>query len=358
MRLDLEVTGIATGFVGPTGDDLVTTMRAAVHDRYGAPDVLRLETLERPVPDADQVLIRIHATTVNRTDCGFRSGQPVIVRAFSGLRRPKFRILGNEFAGVVEETGSAVTDLAVGDRVFGVDQDTFGANAEYTCVRQDAPLATMPEGMSFEEGAAMCDGFILALTCLRGADLQRGQRILIYGATGSIGTAAVQLAHDMGAHVTAVADTRNLDLVRSLGADEVIDRFAEDFAKNGQTYDVVFDAVGKSNFGHCRRSLTPRGRYVTTDLGRFWHNPPLVLLTSLTSRIHGRRAMLPIPKYRQREVLMLKEMFAAGRYRAVIDRTYPLEQIVEATRFVETEQKVGNVVVTVVDAVDTPGEGV
>ncbi len=216
-------------------------------------------------------------------------------------------------------------------------------------MREDAPLATMPEGMTFADGAAMCDGFILAMTCLRGADLRSGQRILIYGATGSIGTAGVQLAHDMGAHVTAVADTRTLELVRSLGADEVIDRFTHDFTRNGMTYDIVFDAVGKTSFGHCRRSLTPRGRYITTDLGRFWHNPPLVLLTSLTSRFHGRRAMLPIPTYRQREVELLKEMYSEGRYRAIIDRSYPLDQVVEATRFVESGQKVGNVVLTVLD---------
>lgn len=326
----------------------MTTMRAVVHDRYGSPEVLRLETIERPVPKEDEVLIRIHVSSVNRTDCGFRQGVPVFVRVFSGVRRPKFRTLGNELAGVVEGVGSAVTRFAVGDRVFGVDQLTFGANAEYTCMRQDGPLATMPAGMSFEEGAAMCDGFILAMTCLRGADLQRGQRILIYGATGSIGTAGVQLAHDMGAHVTAVADTRNLDLARSLGADVVIDRLAEDFASNGETYDVVFDAVGKSNFAHCRGSLTPRGRYVTTDLGRFWHNPPLILLTAITCRFGGRRAQLPLPRYRVREVELLRQMYEAGTYRAVIDRSYPLADVVEATRYVEAGQKVGNVLLTMV----------
>ena len=330
----------------------MTSMRAVVHDRYGSPDVLRLEDVERPVPRDDEVQIRIHTTTVNRTDCGFRSGQPVIVRAFSGLRRPKFRILGNELAGVVERVGPAVTKFAVGDRVFGVNQDTFGAHAQYACMRQDAPLATMPDGMMFDEGAAMCDGFILATTCLRGADLQRGQRVLVYGATGSIGTAGVQLAREIGAHVTAVADSANLDLVRSLGADEVIDRFSEDFTRNGQTYDVVFDAVGKSSFSHCRRSITPRGRYITTDLGRMWHVPPLVLLTALTSRFRGKRVQLPIPSYRQREVLLLKEMYEAGTYQAVIDRRYPIEDVVEATKYVETEQKVGSVVLTVADAAD------
>jgi len=325
----------------------MTTMRAVMHDRYGSPDVLRLETIERPVPKDDEVLIRVHATTVNRTDCGFRQGSPIIVRAFSGLRRPKFRTLGNELAGVIEGVGSAVTKFAVGERVFGVDQRTFGANAQYTCMRQDDPLATMPDGMTFVEGAAMSDGFILASTGLRGAHLQRGQRILIYGAAGSIGSAAVQLARDIGANVTAVCDTRDVDLVRSLGADAVIDRFEQDFSRNGETYDVVFDAVGKSSFAHCRRSIKSRGRYITTDLGRLWHNPPLILLTAITSRFGGRRAQLPIPSYRQQEVLRLRQMFEAGTYRAVIDRRYPLADVVEATRYVEAGQKTGNVVLDV-----------
>jgi NADPH:quinone reductase-like Zn-dependent oxidoreductase len=324
-------------------------MRAAVHDRYGQPEVLRIEDVPAPAAGAGEVLVRVRRSSVNRTDCGFRAGEPIIVRAFSGWRRPRRRILGNEFAGVVEAIGPGVTRLAVGDRVFGVDQDRFGANAELMVTREDAPLATMPEAMAFDDGAAMCDGFVLAHTCLTGARLQGGQRILIHGATGSIGTAAVQLAHAWGAHVTAVGGTSTLDLLRTLGADEVIDRTREDFTRNGRMYDVVLDAVGKLSFWHCRRSVVKGGPFVTTDLGRFWQVPPLVLVTALTGRMGSRRLLLPLPRYRRSHVEQLRELWEAGRYRAVIDRHYPLQDIVEATRYVQSGRKVGNVVMDIAD---------
>ena len=322
-------------------------MKAAVHDRYGPPEVLRIEDVPEPTAGAGELLVRVHRSSVNRTDTGFRAGDPVIVRAFAGLRRPRQRILGNEFAGTIEAIGPGVTSFRVGDRVFGVDQTRFGSNAELMITREDAPVATMPHEMTFDDGAAMCDGFILAHTCLTATRLRSGQRILVYGATGSIGSAAVQLAHAWGAHVTAVADTGTLDLVRSLGADEVIDRTREDFTRNGQVYDVVFDAVGKSSFAKCRRSVVKGGPYVTTDLGRFWHVPPLVLLTVLTGKLGTRRTMLPIPSYRKSHVQELRGLWEEGRYRSVIDRHFPLTEIVEATRFVQSGRKVGNVVIDV-----------
>jgi NADPH:quinone reductase-like Zn-dependent oxidoreductase len=291
--------------------------------------------------------VRVHRSSVNRTDCGFRSADPIIVRFFSGIRRPRARILGNEFGGVVEAIGQGVTRFAVGDRIFGVDQGRFGTNAELMVTAESAPVATMPEAMSFDEGAAMCDGFILAHTCLTGARLRAGQRILVYGATGSIGSSAVQLAHAWGAHVTAVADTSTVELVRSLGADEVIDRTRDDFTRNGQQYDVVFDAVGKLSFATCRRSVVRGGPYVTTDLGRFWHVPVLVLLTAITGKLGTRRTLLPIPTYRQSHVEELRGLWQEGRFRAVIDRHYPLDEIVEATRYVESGRKVGTVVIDV-----------
>ena len=319
-------------------------MRAAIHDRYGPPEVLRLEDVPDPAPGPGELLVRVHRSSVNRTDWGFLTGDPVIVRAFAGLRRPRERILGNEFAGVVEAIGEGVTRFAVGDRVFGVDQRTFGTNAELMVTREKAPIATMPEGMTFDDGAAMCDGFILAHTCLTGAGLQAGHRILIYGATGSIGSSAVQLAHAWGAHVTAVADTATLDLVRSLGADEVIDRTQQDFTRNGMQYDIVFDAVGKLSFAKCRRSVVKGGPYVTTDLGRFWHVPPLALLTAITGRLGTRRTLLPIPTYRQALVEELRGLWQEGRFRALNDRHHPLDEIVEATRFVGSGRKVGTIV--------------
>jgi NADPH:quinone reductase-like Zn-dependent oxidoreductase len=317
-------------------------MRAVVHHRYGPPDVLRLEEVERPVPDNDEVLVRIHATTVNRTDSALRAAKPFFSRFITGLRRPRRNVLGTEFAGEVEAVGAAVTEFEVGDHVFGIKAWKFGAHAEFICMRESASLAHKPANMTFAEAAAVCDGAILALGCLRPADLQNGQKILIYGASGSIGSAGVQLAKYFGAHVTAVCNTKNFDLMRSLGADEVIDYLQEDFTKNGETYDVVFDAVGKQSFGRCRGSLKPGGFYLATD------RLENLVLAVWTTRIGDKKVVFPIPpRYTKKDVVFLKELIEAGRYRAVIDRSYPMEQVVQATRYVETEQKTGNVVLTV-----------
>ena len=304
--------------------------------------MLRLEDVEQPEPNEDEVLVKIHATTVNRTDCGVRAANPFITRFFTGLRRPKRQILGMELAGEVEAVGAAVSEFEVGDQVFGVNG--HGAHAEFVCMRERAPLAHKPTEMTFEEAAAVCDGASLALACLRNADLREGKTILVYGASGSVGTAGVQLAKYFGADVTAVCNTKNLELVRSLGADTVIDYTREDFTKSGETYDVIFDAVGKHSFRRSRRSLKPGGICVETDLGFLWHVPFLALATRW---IGDKRVTLPIPKYTKQDVLFIKELIEAGRYRAVIDRCYPLEDVVEATTYVETGQKTGNVVLTV-----------
>ena len=317
-------------------------MRAVVHDRYGPPDVLRLEDVERPVPKGDEVLVKIHATTVNRTDCGLRSSEYFITRLGTGLRRPKRKILGMELAGEVEAVGSAVTEFEVGDQVFGVSG--FGANAEFVCMRESAPLAHKPAGMTFDEAAAVCDGASIALSCLRNADLRAGRSILIYGASGSVGTAGVQLARHLDADVTAVCNTNNVELVKSLGADRVIDYLQEDFTKRDETYDVIFDAVGKHSFRRCRRSLKPGGIFIETDLGFLWHVPVLALLTRL---VGDKKVTLGIARYTKKDVLFFKELIEAGNYRAVIDRHYLLEEVVEATTYVETGQKTGNVVLTV-----------
>lgn len=319
-------------------------MRAVVYDRYGPPEVLRLDEVERPVPFERQLLVKVHATTVNRTDCGLRSADLPITRFVTGLRRPKNRILGMEFAGQVEEVGKAVTEFKVGDQVFGATGS--GAHAEFVCVREAGPIAHKPPNMSFEQAAAAPDGAALALACLRQADVSDGRSILIYGASGSVGTAAVQLAKHFGAHVTAVTSTKHVELVRSLGADEVIDYTKEDFTKNGKTYDVIFDAVGKHSFRRSRRSLKPGGTFLETDLGYGFHVP---LLLVATKWIGSKKVKLGITRYSKEDVLLLKELIEAGEYRAVIDRTYPLEDVIEATKYVETGQKTGNVVLTVVD---------
>ena len=316
-------------------------MKAVVHDRYGPPEVLRVEEVERPVPQDDEVVVRVRATTVNRTDTGFRSAEYFVSRFFTGLRRPKWRIPGGEFAGEVESVGAAVREFTPGDHVFGVNVGRFGAHAGYVCVRERAPIAKMPAGVGFEEAAAVCDGAILALNGLRLGDLREGRALLVYGASGSIGTAAVQLGKYFGAHVTAVCDTKHLELARSLGADRVIDYTREDFTRSGDTYDVVFDAVGKHSFMRSRRVLKPGGVYIASD---GLENLVLPLLT----RWSDKRVRTPIPpRYGKKDVLLVKELLETGRYRAVVDRTYPLEQVVEASRYVETGQKTGNVVLTI-----------
>ena len=317
-------------------------MNAVVFDKYGPPDVLRFEEVEPPVPEEDEVLIKVHATTVNRTDCGVRAAKPFIARFFTGLLRPRQRILGTEMAGEIEAVGAAVREFGVGDHVFGINPWRFGAHAELMCMRENAPLAHMPNGVSFEEAAAVCDGAILALKCLRSADLQKGQRILVYGASGSIGTAGVQLAKYFGADVTAVCSTKNLEIVRSIGADRVIDYTKEDFTKNGETYDVIFDAAGILAFKHSRGSLKRGGRYLATDGFQNF------ILALWTSRFGDRKVLMLIPpRDMKKDVLFLKELIEAGRYRAVVDRCYPLDGVIEATRYVETWHKTGNVVLTV-----------
>jgi NADPH:quinone reductase-like Zn-dependent oxidoreductase len=321
-------------------------MRAAVYEKYGPPDVEHLVEVEKPVPKDNEVLVRVEATTVNRTDCGFRRAKPFFLRGFTGVLRPKMQILGGEFAGEVEAIGEGVTRFNPGDGVFGVTADFMGTHTEYLCLGEDGPLTTMPANTSFEDAAAVCIGVIQALTCLRRAGLSGGQRLLVYGASGSVGTAAVQVAKSLGAHVTAVCNTKNVEIVRSLGADEVIDYLQEDFTRNGETYDVIFDAVGKHSFLRCRGSLVRGGAYTVADLGFFWQNPPLALVTAI---VGTKRVKLPLERHPdpKKDVLFLKDLIETGRFRAVIDRRYPLEQVVDATRYVETEQKTGNVVLTI-----------
>ncbi len=316
-------------------------MRAVVYDRYGPPEVLRIEEVERPVPKDHEVLIRIHATTVTQTDTHVRAAHPIFWRVIGGLRRPRWRSLGVELAGAVETVGAAVSQFRVGDHVFGTCW--FGAHAEFICLPESAALAHKPAGMSFEEAAAVCDGAMQALDALRKAEVQDGQRIVIYGASGSLGTAAVQLAKSIGAHVTAVCNTKNVELVRSLGADEVVDYLREDFTASGQTYDAIIDAVDKYSFLRGRRALKRGGIYVATDGLRnlFWW--------LWTWRIGDKRLKLANGHKTKKDVLFLKGLIEAGKYRAVIDRRYRLEQVVEAHRYVDTWQKTGSVVLNLGD---------
>jgi NADPH:quinone reductase-like Zn-dependent oxidoreductase len=324
-------------------------MKAVVYDHYGPPEVLRLAKVERPVPKPDEVLVKIHASTVNRLDAhtreANRSNGPLlslISRLVSGPRRPRQPILGTELAGDVVAVGASVRRFAVGDQVFANTGFRFGTHAEFTAVPEGGRIALRPANMSLEEAAAVTDGGLNALWCLRKGTLRKDETILVFGASGSVGTAGIQLAKVFGARVTAVCSTKNVELVRSLGADEVIDYLRDDFIKNGNAYDVIFDAAGKLSFARCKRSLAPGGRYLATD------GLVNLALALWTARFGEKKVIFAIPpRFTQEDMLFLKELIEAGRYRAVIDRRYPIEHVIEATRYVESGQKTGNVVLTI-----------
>ena len=319
-------------------------MKAIVYTKYGPPEVLHLMEVEKPTPKDNEVLIKIHATTVNRTDCGFRKPEyPLIIRLINGILKPRKTILGSELAGEIEAIGKDVKTFKPGDQVFGLSTTNFGAHAEYICIPETGSITVKPHNMNYNEGAAVCDGAFLALTYTRKIDFTNRPKVLVNGASGSIGTAAVQLASYFGAEITAVCNTRNFELVKSLGANEVIDFTTEDFTKNGHTYDAVFDAVGKSSFFECKKILKPGGIYFSTELGFMAQNIFLALLTPVFG---GKKVLFPVPKACKEDILFFKELIEAGKYKAVIDRIYSLDQIVEATKYVETGQKTGNVVIS------------
>lgn len=319
-------------------------MKAAVQTRYGPPEVVRISEVEKPAAKDNEVLVKVHATTVNRTDCAYRAARPFFMRFLTGPIRPRATVLGTEFAGVVEAVGAGVTSFEVGDRVFGYNEGPFGAHAEYMSIPADGSLATMPANVTYEEAAPGTEGSHYALSQISAAKIHSGQDVLVYGATGAIGSAAVQLLKSLGAKVTAVCDTDNAELVRGLGAGRVIDYTAGDLTKDERTYDVVLDSVGKSSFSRCKRLLNPGGIYISSELGPLAQNPFLALIAPLHG---GRKVMFPIPKHDQEMVGYFKELIESGEFKPVIDRTYPLDQIVEAYRYVETGQKIGNVVIRV-----------
>lgn len=319
-------------------------MNAAVHTRYGPPEVVEVRRKPRPVPKQDELLIKVYASTVNRTDCGFRSAEYFISRFFSGLFRPKYTTLGCEFAGEIVEVGGSVQNYSVGQQVIGFNDIRFGGHAEYIVVRHDDAIGPKPASLTYEEAAPILEGSHYALCNIRAAGIAPGQRWLINGGTGAIGSAAVQLCAHFGADVTAVCGSAHVELVRSLGASTVIDYLKEDFTQRSETYDVVFDAVGKSSFGRCAAMLKPNGFYISTELGPRYENPFLAIKGKFTS---GKKVLFPLPTITKEDVAFLISLVESGTFKPVIDRVYPLEQIVEAYRYAGTGEKIGNVVIKI-----------
>lgn len=319
-------------------------MKAAVYTKYGPPEVLQIKEVPKPMPKADEVLIQVHAATVNRTDTGFRSAKYFISRLVTGLMKPRKQVAGSEFAGKIVEVGTDVKEFKPGDDVFGFEDVRSGAHAEYMTEVAGGSIAKMPEGFSFEEMAPAGEGATYALSVIEVAGVKQGQKVLVYGASGAIGSAAVQIIKHLGAEVTAVCGTKNVELVRSLGVDSVIDYETEDFTQIADRFDFIFDAVGKSSYGACKKLLGPNGTYCSTELGPHGQNPFLAIWFAITG---SRRVIFPIPKINKEKMEYIKQLVESGAYKPVIDRTYPLDEIVEATKYVETGQKTGNVVIKI-----------
>ncbi len=323
-------------------------MKAAIVERYGPPEVIQIRDIPKPEPGPGEMLVRVHAATATPADCAFRKADPFIVRFFSGLLRPRQPIPGDDFAGVVEALGVDCTLFEVGDRVFGSAAGGGRACAEYMRVAENSAVGAMPDQLDYGPAACLSYSFLTAMPFLRDeANLQAGQHILINGASGSIGTVAVQLARHLGARVTAVCSTRNVELVRQLGADEVIDYTQEDFTARASSYDIVFDAVGKSSFAACRNSLTASGGYLTTV-------PSFKIVYDMltTRRSRGQWAKLATTglrptALRRADIAVLAELFESGVLHAIVDRTYPLDRLAEAHAYVETGHKRGDLVIAI-----------
>ncbi|MFP3324216.1 NAD(P)-dependent alcohol dehydrogenase [Planococcus sp. SIMBA_160] len=319
-------------------------MKASVHETYGPPEVMVLKEVKKPSPKEDEVLIKVHATTVTSGDCKVRRADPFAVRLFFGFKKPRIGILGSELSGEVEGIGRNVKSFKKGDLVIGGTDTKLGANAEYVCIKEKDAIAIKPMNMTFEEAASVPFGATTALFFLRDkGHIQKGQKVLIYGASGSVGTYAVQLAKIFGAEVTAVCSGKNIELVKSLGADYAIDYTLEDFTDSTKSYDLIFDTVGKTSFAKCKRVMTEKGIYLATVAG-----VPQFAQMITTSIRGGKKLISGLALMHKEDLLFLIELIEAGKLKSVIDRSYSLDRVAEAHRYVETGHKRGNVVINVI----------
>lgn len=319
-------------------------MKAIVHTKYGPPEVASIREVDKPTPKDNEVLVKVYASTVNRTDAGFRSAIYFISRFWSGLFRPKITVLGSEFAGRIEQVGKLVTSFKIGDNVFGYNDKTFGGHGEYLTIGEKEAIDFLPENTDFYEAAPITEGAHYALNNIRASKTTHGQNVMVYGATGAIGSAAVQLLKHLGTNVTAVCNSKNVELVKSLGADVVIDYQTNDYTKVKTKFDFIFDAVGKSSYRQCKPLLNKKGIYISTELGKHAANLFLALITPIAG---GKKVKFPIPSINKKDVVYLKELVEQGVYKPLIDRQYTIDQIVEAYHYVESGQKTGNVILRI-----------
>lgn len=315
-------------------------MKAAVRTKYGSPDVLNIIEVEKPIPDDNEVLIRVYATTVNRTDWGILSGKPLLIRLFYGLLKPNSPITGVDFAGKIESVGKNVLSFKVGDRVWGFKG---GTHAQYIKMAEDKSITTIPHNITYEQAAASAEGAHYAYNSVRKVNLKSGQKVLVNGATGAIGSALVQFLKYFGANTTAVCDTKSIELIKGLGVDRIIDYTKEDFTKDDEKYDFVFDAVGKSSFAKCKPLLQPDGVYTSTD---GFENLFLSFITPITG---GKKVIFKLPTDTKKSILFIRDLLEKENFKPVIDRKYPLEKIAEAYNYVATGTKTGNVILTFED---------
>jgi NADPH:quinone reductase-like Zn-dependent oxidoreductase len=322
-------------------------MKAVVYTKYGPPDVLQLLEAEKPVPGDDEVLVKVHAATVNRTDSATIRAIPFFMRIFTGIVKPKKQIPGTEFAGEIEAVGKGVSSLKRGDKVFGFDGLGSKSQAQYLTIQENKAVL-MPDNIPYEQAAASSEGAYYAYSCIKKANLKKGQNALVYGATGAIGTAAVQLLKYYDVNVTAVCDTKNMSLMKTIGADKVVDYTKDDYTKDEQKYSFVYDAVGKTSFFKCKHLLRAGGVFISSDLGPMAENIYLPLITPMfKSFFENKKTVSPFPADIRESLLLIRKVMELGKFNAVIDRTYALDQIVEAYRYVEKGQKTGNVVITI-----------
>lgn len=317
-------------------------MKAAIYKKYGPPSVLKISTVEKPVLKDKEVLIKVYAATVNRTDCAMLRAKPFIMRFLTGLFKPKNPILGTDFAGKIEAVGKDVTTLKVGDKVFGFNDQGVSSHAQYMKFTEGKAITTMPDTITYEQAAASLEGAHYAYNTIIKVNLKSGQKVLVNGATGAIGSAAVQLLKNLGVHVTGVCNTKNIELIKSIGADKIIDYTKEDFTKSNEKYHFILDAVGKSTFAKCKPLLESGGVYISSELGPGGQNLYLPLFTLFSKK----KIIFPIPKNCLRSVLFIKKLIEEGKFKAVIDRKYLLEEIAEAYTYVLKGEKTGNVIIT------------